>query len=65
PGVRALVLALVVFVGIRFVRVLLHGSRGTPRPVKLRYDRSQAGFVWLRGADPRCLSQLPPVTPAR
>ncbi len=65
PGVRAVVLALAVFVGVRFVRILLHGSGGAPRPVKLRYDRSQAGFVWLHGADPRCLSQLPPVTPAR
>jgi hypothetical protein len=65
PGVRALFVALAVFVGIRFVRILVHGSRGAPRPVKLRYDRSRAGFVWLRGADSRCLSQLPPVTPAR
>jgi hypothetical protein len=65
PGVRAVVLAVAAFVGIRFVRILLHGSRGTPRPVKLRYDRSRSGFVWLHGADPRCLSQLPPVTPAR
>jgi hypothetical protein len=65
PGVRAVVLALAVFVGVPFVRILLHGSRGTPRPVMLRYDRSQAGFVWLHGADLRCLSQLPPVTTAR
>jgi hypothetical protein len=65
PGVRAVVLALALFGGIRFVRILLHGSRDTPRPVKLRFDRSQAGFVWLHGADLRCLAQLPPVTPAR
>jgi hypothetical protein len=65
PGVRAVLLALAVLVGSRFVRILLRGSHGPPRPVKLRYDRSQAGFVWLHGADSRCLSQLPPVTPAR
>jgi hypothetical protein len=65
PGVRAVFLALAVFVGLRLVRTLLYGSRGAPRPVRLRYDHSRGGFVWLHGADPRCLSQLPPVTPAR
>jgi hypothetical protein len=65
PGVRAVVLALALFVAMRAVRALLRGSQGPPHPVKLRYDRSQAGFIWLQGADHRCLSQLPPVSPAR
>ena len=65
PEVRALVLAVAVFFCMRFVRILLHGSRGTSRPVRLHYDRSHGGFVWLRGADPRFLVQLPSVTPAR
>jgi hypothetical protein len=65
PTVRTVVLAIAVFFGIRGARRLLQGSRRTPRPVTLRFDRSQDGFIWLRGADARCLSQLPPVAPGR
>jgi hypothetical protein len=62
PAVRAVVLALVVFVVTRFVRLLPWVRGVRPRPVMLRYDRSRNGFVWLHDADPRCLSQLPSVT---
>jgi hypothetical protein len=64
PGVHAVVLALAVFAVVHVVRRLLRGSRD-PRPERLFYDRSRAGFVWLRGADPRCLDQLPPVSAGR
>jgi hypothetical protein len=64
PGLCAVALALAVFVASRVVRKVLPGS-STPRRVRLRYDHSQDGFVWLYGADLRCLSQLPPVPPAR
>ena len=40
-------------------------SSGALRPVRLRFVRSQGGFVSLRDADPRCLSQLSPVAPGR
>ena len=64
PTVRVLVIALVTFVAIRLVRRLLRGSSGPPRPLRLRVVRSRGGFVWLRNADERCLSQLPAVAAA-
>jgi hypothetical protein len=65
PGVRIVVLALAIFVTSRVVRTLLRDSQGAPRPARLRYDRAQAGYIWLQGADPHCLSQLPAVAPGR
>jgi hypothetical protein len=64
PTAGAVALALTVAVGLRVVHRLVRSARGKPRPVMLRYDRSQGGFVWLQGADPRCLAQLPPVAQA-
>jgi hypothetical protein len=65
PGVRVIVVALALFVGSRVVRARMRASAPVPRPVRLRFDRGQDGYVWLRDADPRCLSQLPPVAPGR
>jgi hypothetical protein len=63
PTVRVLVIALVTFVGIRVVRRLVRGSSGPPRPLRLRVVRSRGGFIWLRNADERCLSQLTALAP--
>ena len=65
PTVRFFVLAAVTFLVVHGVHRVVRGRSGPPRPTRLRFVRSQDGFVWLAGADPRCLSQLPPVAPGR
>jgi len=64
PEVRTLVFAALVFFGFRFVRMVLRGAHCPARPVRLLYERGRGGYVWLRGADPRCLMHLPSVTPS-
>jgi hypothetical protein len=65
PGLRVGILALASFVVSRVVRARMRASAGAPRPVRLVYDRGQDGYVWLKYADARYLSQLPPVAPGR
>jgi hypothetical protein len=65
PGVRLVVLALATFLVVHVVHRFLRRRAGPPRPVRLRFVRSQGGFIWLADADPRCLSQLPAVAAGR
>jgi hypothetical protein len=61
PTVSALLIGTLTFMAFHGVRWLLRTRSGRPRPVWLRIVRSRGGYIWLRNADERYLSQLPSV----